>query len=147
MASPDVVRDFYVALNDHDWERLAATMADDVVRIGFNQQDDTCRGKERYMEFVKAVIGRFEFHEMKILNIFYSADRRRAAAETVETIQPPGGEKTVLHCLKWIEINEQGLITSFNFFQKAPSNAPPDWIKVGAIERMEAEKKTVQKAR
>ena len=135
MPKADVVREFYTALHDHDWERLAATMTDDVVRIGMQDTEaDTCRGKARYLEFVQSVIGRFDHHTMKIVQVFYSADGLHASAETIEEIRPPGGEMTTFHCLKAIEINEAGLITSFNLFQKAPAVPPPPWITVAAIE-------------
>jgi hypothetical protein len=131
----DVVADFYTAIDQHDWNTLASTLADNVVRVGMQgNEEDTCRGKERYLQYVDEVIGKFEYHDMKIIRIFYSSDRRLASAETVETLQAPGCERTSLHCLKAIELNDEGLITKFDLFWKTPSVLPPTWITVDAIE-------------
>ena len=131
----DVVADFYTALHAHDWDRLAATMSDDVVRIGVRDNEaDTCRGKDRYVEYVKSVIGRFERHAMQVQRIIYSPDGKFATAETLETIQPPGGGPIYLHNLKLIVIDDAGLIKRFDQFWKIPPTMPPDWITVEAVE-------------
>ena len=131
----DTVAEYYEAVHEHDWEKLASTLADGVVRIGIlsDYEDDVCEGKERYLAFVSKVIGSFEYHTMEINGIFYSADRRRACAETTETIQPPQGERLTLHCLKTIDLDEHGLIVRINQFRKMSPIATPSSISVGNV--------------
>jgi SnoaL-like domain len=132
----DTVTDYYQAVNDHDWNKLATVLADNVERIGIMSdiEDDISRGKEPYLAFVSKVIGSFYFHKMEIERIFYSEDRRFACAETTETIQQtPGSERLVLHCLKSIELDENELIVRINQFRKMSITATPHSITVSAV--------------
>jgi hypothetical protein len=132
----DTVTEYYEAVDQHDWKKLAAVLADDVERIGFMSaiEDDISRGKEPYVAFVSKVIGSFYFHEMKIDRIFYSEDRRLACAETTETIQQaPDSERLVLHCLKTIELDENELIVRIDQFRKASDTPTPTSITVGEV--------------
>jgi hypothetical protein len=131
----DTVAEYYEAVHEHDWDKLASTLADDVVRIGIlsDYEDDICAGKDRYLSFVAKVIGSFEYHTMEVNSIFYSEDRRRACAETTETIQAPQGERLTLHCLKTIDLDDQGLIVRINQFRKMSKTATPSSISVGAV--------------
>jgi hypothetical protein len=131
----DTIREYYDAVHEHDWTKLASTLADDVVRIGLlsDVEDDISRGKEPYVAFVSKVIGSFEYHSMRVIKIFYSEDRRWACAETTETIQPPGQQRITLHCLKIHQLDETGLITSINQFRKLSDVALPTSVSVSAV--------------
>ena len=131
----DIIREYYEAVNDHNWEKLASTLAEDVVRIGIMSDftDDIAKGKGPYVEFCKAAIGSFENHSMKIERIFYSADRRLACGETTETLKQPGSEPVVLHCLKTHELNEDGLITRIDQYRKGSPEGTPISISVNAV--------------
>lgn len=131
----DVVTEYYASLHAHEWERFAATLSDDVVRVGFRDNEaDTCVGRDRYVEYVKSVIGKFENHAMEITTVFYSPDGRSAAAETVESFDAPGVAGITLHCFKKHEIDADGLISRIDQFWKLPPVAPPSWITIEAIE-------------
>lgn len=131
----DVVAEYYRAVNAHDWDLLASTLADGIVRKGILSDcaDDVAEGKERYLAFCRSVIGSFEHHAMEVVRIFYSADRRLACAETVETVQPRGGEPAVLHCLKVHELDEDGLIAGVDQYRKGSTTPTPSSISVGAV--------------
>jgi ketosteroid isomerase-like protein len=131
----DVIREYYEAVHEHDWEKLASTLAEDVVRTGFMADfaQDTAKGKRPYLEFCRTVIESFEYHAMEIRRIFYSADRRQACAETEETIQKPGEERFTLHCLKVHDIDEDGLIVGIDQYRKASPSQAPITLSVGAV--------------
>jgi ketosteroid isomerase-like protein len=131
----DVIREYYEAVHEHDWEKLASTLAEDVVRTGFMADfaEDTAKGKGSYLEFCRTVIQSFEYHAMEIRRIFYSGDRRQACAETEETIQKPGGERFTLHCLKVHDIDEDGLISGIDQYRKASPAQAPIALSVGAV--------------
>lgn len=131
----DVIREYYEAVHEHDWEKLASTLAENVVRTGFMADfaEDTAKGKGPYIEFCRTVIGSFEYHAMEIRRIFYSGDWRQACAETEETIQKPGGERFTLHCLKVHDIDEDGLISGIDQYRKASQAQAPIALSVGAV--------------
>ncbi len=134
MEHEDVVARFWRGVDTHDWELLAATLSDDFVRIGMRDNDeDTCRGKAAYMDFVAGVVGRMEHHELRTDRIFYSADGRTAVAETVETIRPPGEPEVVMRFANVMELDEEGLISSLDIFWKTPPRLPPAWITVDSV--------------
>jgi ketosteroid isomerase-like protein len=112
----DAVTEYYKAVSDHDWVKLASMLSDDVVRMGVRSEfdDDTVRGREPYARFVETIISSFDYHAMEVIGIFYSADGRFACAQTVEALQEPGGERVRLHCLKWHELDGDGLIVKID---------------------------------
>ena len=136
----DVVTEYYEAVHDHDWAKLASTLSDDVVRMGVRSDfdDDTVRGKEPYLRFVETIISSFEYHTMEIVGVFYSADARFACAQTVETLQEPGAERMRLHCLKWHELDGDGLIVKIDQYRKGSLEPTPSSITVGAVASREA---------
>ena len=133
MAQDDVVTQFWKGIDTHDWDLVASTLADDFVRIGMrDNEEDTSRGKDTYMDFVSSVVGKMDHHDLRTDRITYSADRRLAFIETVETIRPPGEPELVMRFANVMELNEQGLITKLDIFWKTPPRMPPDWITVDA---------------
>jgi hypothetical protein len=75
--SRDTVREYYEAVHDHDWAKLASTLSPDMVRMGIRSDfdEDTVAGREPYVRFVEQVIGTFEHHAMEVIGIFYFAGR------------------------------------------------------------------------
>ncbi|HEY3881774.1 MAG TPA: nuclear transport factor 2 family protein [Trebonia sp.] len=131
----DVVREYYEAVHGHDWAKLESTLSLDVVRMGIRSDfdDDTVRGRDRYVRFVAEVIGTFEDHSMEIVGIFYSPDGRFACAQTVETLRQPGRERVRLHCLKWHELDGDGLIVKIDQYRKGSPEPTPASLTVGAV--------------
>jgi hypothetical protein len=131
----DVITEYYQSVNDHDWGKLASTLSPDVIRMGIlsDVRDDTAVGRDPYVKFVSSLIDTFPVHKMEIIGLFYSADRRLACAETLETTQTEGGPLVQYHCLKWHEINEDGLISKISQFRKAAPSATSDSISVSFV--------------
>lgn len=131
---PEVVNRFWRAVDAHDWDLIATTLAPDFVRVGMaDTEADTCRGKENYLRFVRGVISRFEYHRLESRSGYVSADGRRITHEAIETIQPPGGERLVMRFVNLMELNDDGLISRLDIFWKTPPAMPPEWIKVETI--------------
>jgi SnoaL-like domain len=131
----DTIAEYYEAVHEHDWVKLASTLAEGVVRIGVlsEYEDDVAQGKQAYMRFCVSIIESLEYHTMEIKEIFYSGDRRYACAETVETIQLPGSNRIKLHCLKLHELDEGGLIVKIDQYRKSSPVATPTTISVGTV--------------
>ena len=134
MAENEAVANFWKGIDSHDWDLVASTLADDFVRIGMRDDEaDTSRGKDTYMDFVSGVVGKMDHHDLRTDRITWSADGRTAFIETVETIRPPGDTEIVMRFLNLMELNDQGLITKLDIFWKTPPRMPPGWISVDAV--------------
>jgi hypothetical protein len=134
MGNDDAVTRFWRGVDQHDWDLVESTLAEDVVRIGMQDNEaDTSRGKAEYMKFVRGVIGRFEHHDLKMVSNFRSADGRYAVSECIETIQPPGEPRLSMRFINILELNDQGLIRKLDIFWKTPPRMPPAWITPEAI--------------
>ncbi len=130
----DVITKFWRGIDEHDWDLVASTLADDFERHGmFGTEADTCRGKAAYMQFVSNVIKRMDHHDLKARKIFRSADGRQAVAECIETIRPPGETELVMHFINIMDLDDQGLIKRLDIFWKTPPRLPPEWITPEAI--------------
>jgi SnoaL-like domain len=130
----DVIADFWRGIDTHDWELIGSTLADDFVRIGMrNDEADTCRGKENYLQFVEQVIAKMDHHELKSRRTFRSEDGRRVLNEAVETIHPPGEEPLTMYFANVMELNDDGLIAKLDIYWKTPPRMPPSWIAVASV--------------
>lgn len=130
-----VIAAYYDAVHRHDWEALASTLSDDVVRRGIlsDCDDDVVVGKQAYLDFCRSVIGSFSHHSMEVVRIFCSSDGSLACAETVETIQRPGEGPIVLHCLKVHELDGSGRIAGIDQYRKGSTIPTPASISAGAV--------------
>ncbi len=129
MPDEDVVARFWRGIDEHNWDLIASTISDDFERHGmFGTAADTCRGKASYLEFVSKVIGRMDHHDLKARKIFRSEDGRKAVAECIETIRPPGEEALRIHFINILDLDENGLISRLDIFWKTPPRPLPDWI-------------------
>ena len=134
MADDDVIVRFWRGIDEHDWDLVASTLADNFERHGmFGTEPDTCRGKANYLRFVSGVIGRMEHHTLKARKIFRSADGRQAVAECIETIRTEGEDDLVMHFMNIMDLNDDGLIERLDIFWKTPPRLPPWWITPDAI--------------
>jgi len=130
----EVVANFWKGVDEHDWDLVASTIADDFVRIGMRDDEaDTSRGKVEYMKFVSEVTGRMDRHNLKMVDLFLSEDGRTAVAECIETIYPPGEDELVMRFINILELDDDGLIAKLDIFWKTPPRMPPDWITPEAI--------------
>jgi ketosteroid isomerase-like protein len=131
----DVVTRFWRAVDQHDWDTLEACLHPDFVRIGMRDNaEDTCSGRDNYMNFVRGVVGKMDYHDLQTLRVFWSADGRFAVSEAIETITPPGEtEKLSMRFSNVHEISEDGLISKLDIYWKSPPRQPPEWIDVDSV--------------
>jgi hypothetical protein len=133
-AGDDVVARFWRGIDEHNWDLVASTLAENFERHGmFGTEADTCRGRANYLQFVSGVIGRMDHHDLKARKIFRSEDGRHAVAECVETIRPPGETELVMKFINIMELNDSGLIEKLDIYWKTPPRLPPTWITPEAI--------------
>lgn len=82
-----VVERYLDALTAHDWDRLRACLADDVVRVG--PYNDEYRGRDAYAAFLEGLMPTLPGYSMDVARVTYVDGR--ALAELCETV---GGLRT-----------------------------------------------------
>jgi hypothetical protein len=84
-----VVERYLDAIIGHDWDALAACLADDeFVRVG--PWGDEYRDKAEYLAFISDLMPKLPGYEMRVDRVTYSADRRLATVELTETVDVEG---------------------------------------------------------
>jgi len=86
--SDDVVKGYLDAVASQDWDRVRASVRDDVVRIG--PFGDVYRGRDAYVEFLAALMPTLPGYSMDIARVTYLDNGRRAVAELSETVTMDG---------------------------------------------------------
>lgn len=87
--SEAAVRSFIERISAKDWPAFAALLSEDVERTG--PYGDVVAGRDRYVEFLTAVVGRHADYALRERRITVSADGRRAFAEVTEALSVDGG--------------------------------------------------------
>ncbi|HEY3096429.1 MAG TPA: nuclear transport factor 2 family protein [Acidimicrobiia bacterium] len=84
-----VVERYLDAIIDHDWDALAACLADDgFVRVG--PWGDEYAGKAEYVAFIADLMPKLPGYEMRVDRVTYSGDERVAVVELSETVEVDG---------------------------------------------------------
>ena len=84
-----VVERYLDAIIGHNWDSLAACLADDgFVRVG--PWGDEYTGKAEYVAFIADLMPRLPGYEMRVDRVTYSADQRIAVVELTETVDVDG---------------------------------------------------------
>ena len=78
----EVVQRYLVALREHDWDAVRATLAPDVHRIG--PYRDVYDGREPYADFLNATLTSLSGYELEISR--FIVDGRRVVVELSETV-------------------------------------------------------------
>ena len=81
----EVVERYLAAVAGQDWETLAASVTDDIVRIG--PFGDVYTGRDAYVEFLSALMPTLPGYSMDIARVTYVDDGARAVAELSETVE------------------------------------------------------------
>ena len=115
-----IVDDYLEAMPAHDWDALAATLADDVHRDG--PFLDTVDGRDRYVAFLRKVIPSLDDYVLKVERVSWSG-ARLACVELSETMRVDGALTTYPEVLL-IGLDDAGLIASVNIFMKYPGARP-----------------------
>jgi ketosteroid isomerase-like protein len=86
---PGVVERYLDAIIGHDWNALAACLADDgFVRVG--PWGDEYPNKVEYVAFISDLMPKLPGYEMRVDRVTYSGDGRVAVVELSETVGVDG---------------------------------------------------------
>jgi ketosteroid isomerase-like protein len=84
-----VVERYLEAIIGHDWDALAACLADDgFTRVG--PWGDEYPDKAEYVAFIADLMPKLPGYEMRVDRVTYAADGRLAVAELTETVEVEG---------------------------------------------------------
>jgi ketosteroid isomerase-like protein len=103
-----VVATYLDAIATHDWDRLRATLADDVVRTG--PYADTYTGRDAYVAFLSELMPTLPGYAMDVARVTYVDEGRRAFAELTETVTM-NGTPTVTPEVLVLDLTPDGLIS------------------------------------
>ena len=110
-----VVERYLACLAVHDWDGLAATIADDdLIREG--PYCDVVEGKQRYLKFLRGVFASPEGYRLDVHRISHASDRV-CYVELSETFEADGVPTEYPECLVF-EQNPDGLINRVSVFIK-----------------------------
>ena len=114
-----VVERYLACLAVHDWDGLAATIADeDLIREG--PYCDVVEGKQPYLKFLRGVFASLEGYRLDVHRISHASDRV-CYVELSETFEADGTPTEYPECLV-IEQNPDGLINRVSVFIKQVGN-------------------------
>ncbi len=117
----DVVERYLETLTGHDWDGLAACLADDFSRTG--PYGDTYPSKAEYLAFISALMPTLRGYGMDVARVTYAADGRSATAELSETVEVHG-ESTVTPEALVFDLTRDGLIARVRIYiQQVPRRA------------------------
>jgi ketosteroid isomerase-like protein len=83
-----VVERYLAAVAGQDWETLAASVTDDIVRIG--PFGDVFTGRDAYVQFLSALMPTLPGYSMDIVRVTHIDNGARAVAELSETVEIDG---------------------------------------------------------
>jgi ketosteroid isomerase-like protein len=122
MSQPDdagTVERYLACLAVHDWDGLAATIADDdLIRDG--PYRDVVEGKQLYLKFLRGVFTSLEGYRLSVQRISHTSDRV-CYVELSETFDIDGVPTDYPECLVF-ELNPDGLINRVSVFIKQVSS-------------------------
>jgi limonene-1,2-epoxide hydrolase len=114
-----VVERYLECLAVHDWDGLAATIADnDLIREG--PYCDVVEGKQPYLKFLRGVFASMEGYRLAVHRISHASDRL-CYVELSETFDIDGVTTEYPECLVF-EQNSDGLINRVSVFIKQVSS-------------------------
>jgi hypothetical protein len=118
----DAVERYLMCMAAHDWDGLAATIAEE----GLTRDGPFCdrlEGKQRYVAFLRDVICSLKNHELKVSRVSRVSDHV-SFVELSETFEVDGVLTEYPECILF-ERNEDGLISHVSVFMKQPGGEAP----------------------
>lgn len=117
MTEPGVVERYLECLAAHDWDGLAATIADEgLVREG--PFCDVVEGKQHYVAYLRKVLTNLDGHRLDVQRVSH-VDSRLSYVELTEAFEMDGATKRWPECLLF-ERGDDGLISRVSVFFKQP---------------------------
>ncbi len=112
-----VVERYLECLAGHDWDGLAATIADkELVREG--PFCDVVEGKDHYVAYLRKVLTNLPGHRLEVQRISH-VDTRLSYVELTETFEIDGVPGACPECILF-EQGDDGLISHVSVFFKQP---------------------------
>ena len=113
----DAVEHYLACMAAHDWDGLAATIAEE----GLTRDGPFCdcvEGKQRYVDFLRGVISSLDGYQLQVQRVSHVSDRV-SFVELSETFGVDGVATTYPECILF-ERNDNGLISHVSVFMKQP---------------------------
>ncbi|OBH15752.1 hypothetical protein A9X03_21945 [Mycobacterium sp. E1715] len=115
--STGVVERYLECLAAHDWDGLAATIADEgLIREG--PFCDVVEGKQHYVAYLRKVLTNLDGHRLQVQRVSH-VDSRLSYVELTESFVIDGAAKRWPECLLF-ERGDDGLISHVSVFFKQP---------------------------
>jgi len=117
-----MVKRYLTCMAAHDWDGLAATIADE----GLTRDGPFCdriEGKQQYVDFLQNLIPTLKNYQLKVQRISAVSDRA-SFVELSETFEIDGVGTEYPECILF-ECNDDGLIRHVSVFIKQPGGAGP----------------------
>jgi SnoaL-like domain len=118
----DTVERYLTCMAAHDWDGLAATIADE----GLTRDGPFCdrvEGKQRYVDFLSGLIPSLKDYQLKVQRVSHASDRV-SYVELSETFEVDGVLTEYPECILF-ERNNDGLISHVSVFIKQPGAEAP----------------------
>jgi SnoaL-like domain len=118
----DAVEGYLACMAAHDWDGLAATIADE----GLTRDGPFCdrvEGKQRYVDFLRGVITSLDGYRLQVQRVSHVSNRV-SFVELRETFAVNGVPTTYPECILF-ERNDDGLICHVSVFVKQPGGEGP----------------------
>ena len=113
-----MVERYLACLAAHDWDGLAATIADE----GLTREGPFCdliEGKAHYVAYLRKVTTNIKGHRLEVERVSH-VDSRLSYAELTETFEIDGTPAQWPECILF-EQNDDGLISRVSVFFKQPA--------------------------
>ncbi|ORV70520.1 nuclear transport factor 2 family protein [Mycobacterium gastri] len=110
-----VVERYLTCLAAHDWDGLAATIADD----GLTREGPFCdviEGKQHYVAYLRKVLTSLKDHQLRVQRVS-RVDARLSYVELTEAFEIDGAQAEWPECILF-EQNDDGLISRVSVFFK-----------------------------
>jgi SnoaL-like domain len=119
--SGGAVERYLTCLAAHDWDGLAATVADKgLIREG--PFCDVVEGREPYIAFLRDIFSRLEGYQLEVQRVSHVSDRV-SYVELTETFEINGVPTEYPECILF-EQNDDGMISHVSVFIKRPGASP-----------------------
>lgn len=118
----DTVERYLTCMAAHDWDGLAATIADE----GLTRDGPFCdlvEGKQRYVDFLRGLIPSLKGYRLKVQRVSHVSDRM-SYVELSETFEVDGVLTEYPECILF-KRGQDGLISHVSVFVKQPGAEAP----------------------
>ncbi len=113
--SEGTVERYLRAVAEQDWTTFAATITDDVVRIG--PFGDVYTGRDDYVQFLSTLMPNLPGYAMDVARVSYLDDGSRAMVELSETVELDGSPLVTPEALLF-DLTPEGLVERVEIFTR-----------------------------